>query len=177
MSQEVGLLYPTSLPLQMPTVVFPDGGQNGGGLACFDDGYDLIGLGTSEVAALLEPDVSLAAHTAPAAQLTPRAKLPVSKELRIAPGCACNPLLRSPKVVSQPLVSPRRPQCKHAVAIAVATPVALAALADEHLRATPVQLCGPLGARTELNPVYRQLLKVALKLAPRRHGYNQGRRM
>jgi len=91
--------------------------------------------------------VSLAAHTAPAAQLTPRAKLPVSKELRIAPGCACNPLLRSPKVVSQPLVSPRRPQCKHAVAIAVATPVALAALADEDLRATPVQLCGTLGAR------------------------------
>jgi four helix bundle protein len=47
---EVVLLYPTPLQLQMPTVVFPDGGQDGGGLACFDDGYNLIGLGTSEVA-------------------------------------------------------------------------------------------------------------------------------
>src|SRR5215469_5567015 len=34
----------------MPTVVFPDGGQDGGRLACFDDGHDLIRLGTSEVA-------------------------------------------------------------------------------------------------------------------------------
>jgi len=34
----------------MPTVVFPDGGHDGGGLARFDDGHDLIGLGTSEVA-------------------------------------------------------------------------------------------------------------------------------
>src|SRR5438552_11987390 len=34
----------------MPTVVFPDGGQARGGLARFDDGHHLIGLGTSEVA-------------------------------------------------------------------------------------------------------------------------------
>src|SRR5436190_1668248 len=34
----------------MPTVIFPDGGHDGGGLARFDDGHDLIGLGTSEVA-------------------------------------------------------------------------------------------------------------------------------
>src|SRR5204862_7303778 len=34
----------------MPTVVFPDGGHDGGGLARFNDGHDLIGLGTSEVA-------------------------------------------------------------------------------------------------------------------------------
>ena len=47
---EVVLLDPTPLQLEMPTVVFPDGGQDGGGLACFDDGHNLIGLGTSEVA-------------------------------------------------------------------------------------------------------------------------------
>src|SRR5437588_7970464 len=47
---EIVLLDPAPLHLQMPTVVFPDGGQDGGGLACFDDGHDLIGLGTSEVA-------------------------------------------------------------------------------------------------------------------------------
>src|SRR5207249_7261292 len=47
---KVVLLDPTPLQLEMPTVVFPDGGQDGGGLACFDDGHDLIGLGTSEVA-------------------------------------------------------------------------------------------------------------------------------
>jgi hypothetical protein len=29
---------------------FADGGQDGGGLACFDDGHHLVGLGTSEVA-------------------------------------------------------------------------------------------------------------------------------
>jgi hypothetical protein len=34
----------------MPTVVLPDGGHDGGGLARFDDGHDLIGLRTSEVA-------------------------------------------------------------------------------------------------------------------------------
>src|SRR5204863_2196397 len=34
----------------MPAVVFPDGGHDGGGLARFNDGHDLIGLGTSEVA-------------------------------------------------------------------------------------------------------------------------------
>jgi hypothetical protein len=34
----------------MPTIVFADGGHDGGGLACLDDGYDLIGLGSSEVA-------------------------------------------------------------------------------------------------------------------------------
>src|SRR5437588_11664884 len=34
----------------MPTVVFPDGGQARGGLARFDDGDQLVGLGTWEVA-------------------------------------------------------------------------------------------------------------------------------
>jgi hypothetical protein len=47
---EVVLLDPTPLHLQMPTVVFSDGGHDGGGLARFDDGHDLVGLRTSEVA-------------------------------------------------------------------------------------------------------------------------------
>jgi transposase len=42
-------------------------------------------------------------------------------------------------------------------------PTALAALADERLRATPEQLCDALGACTDLNPVYRRLLKMALE--------------
>jgi transposase len=42
-------------------------------------------------------------------------------------------------------------------------PAALAALADGRLRATPEQLCDALGACTELNTVYRQLLKMALE--------------
>jgi transposase len=42
-------------------------------------------------------------------------------------------------------------------------PAALAALADKKLRATPAQLCDALGACTELNPVYRRLLKMALE--------------
>jgi transposase len=36
-------------------------------------------------------------------------------------------------------------------------------LADERLRATPEQLCDALGACTELNAVYRRLLKMALE--------------
>jgi hypothetical protein len=35
-------------------------------------------------------------------------------------------------------------------------PAALAALADRKLHATQKQLCGALGARTQLNPVYKQ---------------------
>src|SRR5438094_3487079 len=42
-------------------------------------------------------------------------------------------------------------------------PAALAVLADERLRATPEQLCDVLGACTDLKPVYRQLLKMALE--------------
>ena len=40
---------------------------------------------------------------------------------------------------------------------------ALAALADERLRATPEQLCDALGAWRELNTVCRRLLKMALE--------------
>src|SRR6202023_3970913 len=42
-------------------------------------------------------------------------------------------------------------------------PAALAALADKKLRATPAQLCDALSACTELNPVYRRLLKMVLE--------------
>jgi len=40
---------------------------------------------------------------------------------------------------------------------------ALAALADQRLRATPGQLCDALGACQELNSVYRRLIKMALE--------------
>lgn len=42
-------------------------------------------------------------------------------------------------------------------------PVALAALADPHLRATPEQLADALGACAQLHPLYRKLLKMALE--------------
>src|SRR5258706_670495 len=42
-------------------------------------------------------------------------------------------------------------------------PAALAALADRKLRATPEQLCDALGACTDLKPVYRRLLHMALE--------------
>jgi transposase len=42
-------------------------------------------------------------------------------------------------------------------------PAAVAALADERLRATPEQLCDALGACKELNAVYRRLLQMALE--------------
>src|SRR5947199_3084640 len=50
-----------------------------------------------------------------------------------------------------------------AIAEGETNPAALAALADERLRATTEQLCDALGACTELNPVYRRLLKMALE--------------
>src|SRR5499433_4030910 len=49
-----------------------------------------------------------------------------------------------------------------ALADGEADPAALAALADQRLRATPAQLRDALGACTELNPVYRRLVKMAL---------------
>jgi len=42
-------------------------------------------------------------------------------------------------------------------------PAALATLADQKLRATPEQLCDALGACTDLQPVYRRLLKMVLE--------------
>ena len=51
----------------------------------------------------------------------------------------------------------------HGIDGAITSPTALAALADERLRATPEQLCDALGACTELNAVYRRLLKMTLE--------------
>jgi transposase len=42
------------------------------------------------------------------------------------------------------------------------SPAQLAGLADQRLRATPEQLCDALGACTDLNPVYRRLVAMAL---------------
>jgi len=50
-----------------------------------------------------------------------------------------------------------------AIAEGETSPATLAALADQRLRATPEQLCDALGACTELNAVYRRLLKMALE--------------
>jgi transposase len=49
-----------------------------------------------------------------------------------------------------------------AVAEGETDPAAVAALADQCLRATPAELRDALGACTELNPVYRRLVKMAL---------------
>ena len=51
----------------------------------------------------------------------------------------------------------------NALADGETNPAALAALADQKLRATPEQLCDALGACTDLKPVYRRLLKMALE--------------
>jgi len=50
----------------------------------------------------------------------------------------------------------------HALAEGETDPAALAALADQHLRATSAELRDALGACTELNPVYRRLVRLAL---------------
>ena len=49
-----------------------------------------------------------------------------------------------------------------AVADGNTSPTAVAALASQRLRATPEQLCDALGACTDLHPVYRRLLHMAL---------------
>ena len=51
----------------------------------------------------------------------------------------------------------------NALADGETNPAALAALADQKLRATQEQLCDALGACTDLKPVYRRLLKMALE--------------
>ena len=50
----------------------------------------------------------------------------------------------------------------HALAEGATDPAALGALADQHLRATSAELRDALGACTELNPVYRRLVRLAL---------------
>ena len=51
----------------------------------------------------------------------------------------------------------------HALANGETDPAAVAALADQRLRATPEQLRDALGACTGLNPVYRRVVKMALE--------------
>jgi transposase len=51
----------------------------------------------------------------------------------------------------------------HALAEGATDPAALAALADQRLRATSAQLRDALGACTKLNAVYRRLVKMALE--------------
>ncbi len=58
-------------------------------------------------------------------------------------------------------VSARR--MMHAIAQGETDPAVLAAMADKRLRATSAQLRDALGACTELNPVYRRLIKMALE--------------
>jgi transposase len=50
----------------------------------------------------------------------------------------------------------------HALAEGETDPAALAALGDKRLRATAAELSDALGACTELNPVYRRLVRLAL---------------
>jgi transposase len=50
-----------------------------------------------------------------------------------------------------------------AIAEGETDPSALASLGDKRLRATSAQLCDALGACTELNPVYRRLIKLTLE--------------
>lgn len=50
-----------------------------------------------------------------------------------------------------------------ALADGATDPATLAAMANKQLHATSEQLCDALGACTELNPVYRRLLKMALE--------------
>jgi transposase len=54
----------------------------------------------------------------------------------------------------------------HALAEGETDPAALAALGDKRLRATPAELSDALGACTELNPVYRRLVRLALDDLP-----------
>src|SRR5512132_1734447 len=50
-----------------------------------------------------------------------------------------------------------------AVAEGATSPEAIAALADQRLRATAQQLCDALGACRDIHPVYRRLLQMALE--------------
>jgi len=75
-----------------------------------------------------------------------------------------SPTIRGPPQVVQPGASaPSARRMLKALAEGETSPAALAALADQKLRATPEQLCDALGACTELKPVYRRLLKMALE--------------
>jgi transposase len=60
------------------------------------------------------------------------------------------------------LFGPSARRMLQAVADGATDPAAVVALASHRLRATPEQLCDALGACTDLHPVYRRLLQMAL---------------
>ena len=60
------------------------------------------------------------------------------------------------------LFGPSARRMLRAVADGATDPAAVVALASQRLRATPEQLCDALGACTDLHPVYRRLLHMAL---------------
>jgi transposase len=70
--------------------------------------------------------------------------------------------IKLPSLVSDLLGASAR-RMLHGLANGETNPAALALLADKQLRATPEQLCDVLGACTDLQPVYRRLLKMALE--------------
>ena len=69
--------------------------------------------------------------------------------------------LKLSSVVSD-LFGPSARRMLQAVADGETSPATIAALANQRLRATPDQLCDALGACTDLHPVYRRLLHMAL---------------
>jgi transposase len=60
------------------------------------------------------------------------------------------------------LLGPSARRMLQAIADGESSPAGVAALGSQRLRATPEQLCDALGACTELNAVYRRLLRLAL---------------
>jgi transposase len=60
------------------------------------------------------------------------------------------------------LLGPSARRMLQAVADGGTDPTAVAAVANQRLRATPEALCDALGACTDLHPVYRRLLQLAL---------------
>ena len=60
------------------------------------------------------------------------------------------------------LLGPSARRMLHAIGEGATDPAAVAGLANQRLRATPEALCDALGACTDLHPVYRRLLQLAL---------------
>jgi transposase len=60
------------------------------------------------------------------------------------------------------LLGPSARRMLQAIADGATNPAAVAALAHQRMRATPAALCDALGACTDLHPVYRRLLQLAL---------------
>lgn len=60
------------------------------------------------------------------------------------------------------LLGPSARRMLHAIGEGATDPAEVAALANQRLRATPEALCDALGACTDLHPVYRRLVQLAL---------------